>query len=134
MRRKYRDRHGRGIRGFLLDPALPAWRTRADKFDDLIAAEFAALNEHLGGRLSDLDVAVLDVPESDPAPWEDGVPLARFLPFDRAMGKRGRLIFYRRPIETAAQRSPQPRLIVHDVVVDQVAAVLGERGEDIDYF
>ena len=32
-----RDRHGRGLRGPLIAPTLPAWRTRSEKFDDLVA-------------------------------------------------------------------------------------------------
>lgn len=131
--RRRRDRHGRGARGPLLGPHLPAWRTRADRFDDLIALEVDALNRHLHGKLDVYDVAVLDVPESDPAPWEDGVPLSRFLPFERPGKIHGRMIFYRLPILQSVTRYDAPRLFIHDVVVDQVAATLGEDPEDIDY-
>ena len=31
-----RDRHGRGLRGPLVPPHLPAWRTRAERFDELV--------------------------------------------------------------------------------------------------
>ena len=33
-----RDRHGRGLRGPLLPPILPAWRTRAERFDELVTS------------------------------------------------------------------------------------------------
>ena len=43
-----RDRHGRGLRGPLLPPILPAWRTRAERFDELVTS---AADE---GELADL--------------------------------------------------------------------------------
>ena len=36
-RKRRRDRHGRGLRGPLLPPTLPGWRTRAERFDELMS-------------------------------------------------------------------------------------------------
>lgn len=129
-----RDRHGRGLRGPVIPMIMPAWRTRSDKFDDVIAWEILMYREHLGERLDRYDVGVLDVPTHDPAPWEDGVPLARFFPFERPARIHGRLIFYRMPILRAAQRNPFPRWVIHEVVTSQIATVLDESPEDIDFF
>ena len=128
-----RDRHGRGLRGPILDPQLPAWRTRAQMFDDIIAWDLGTFRRYLGDRLEKFDFAVLDVPHSDPAPWEEGVPLGRFLPFERPAKIHGRIVFYRMPIIQAASRDPHPRMFIHYVVTNQLASALGERPEDIDY-
>lgn len=128
-----RDRHGRGFRGPVLPVGVPAWRTRGDQFDDLIAWELGSYRRRLGKKLDKFDFAVMDVPGHDPAPWEDGVPLARFLPFERPAKIHGRLIFYRMPILHALQRTDDPRLFIHDVVTSQLASALGCMPEDIDY-
>lgn len=128
-----RNRHGRGIRGPLLPQNLPAWRTRAKKFDDLIAWDISTFRKYLGSALDRFDFAVLDVPHSDPAPWEDGVPLGRVIPFERPSKLEARIIFYRMPMLQAARRHTQPRLFIHQVVTNHLASALSERPEDIDY-
>ncbi len=128
-----RDRHGRSPRGPLLPPTIPGWRTRADKFDDLLAWELGAFKGHLGEDMSRVDFAVMDVPGSDPAPWENGVPLARYLPFERPSKVHGRVIFYRMPILHAMRRDPNPRMLIHSIVTSQLATALNRMPEDIDY-
>src|SRR6476646_3039866 len=65
-----------------------------------------------------------DVPPSDPAPWE---------PADIALGRlfaaRGRMpariVIYRRPVETRVDDPRELAALVNEVVVEQVAAMLG---------
>ncbi|XCB29537.1 metallopeptidase family protein [Arcanobacterium hippocoleae] len=133
MKIKRRDRHGRGIRGPVIPAAVPAWRTRADIFDDIISYEIGTYRRYLGKKLDKFDFAVLDVPQNDLAPWEDGVPLGRFLPFERPAKIHGRLLFYRLPIMMAARREPSPSLFIHGVVTNQIAAALDTLPEKIDY-
>lgn len=128
-----RDRHGRGLRGPIIDGHLPAARTRADKFDDLIGYDLATFRAHLGSKMKHLDFGVLDVPETDPAPWEHGVPLARYIPFERPAKITGRIVFYRLPILQAAKRAPDPHLFIHDIVTEQLSSALGRDPEEIDY-
>ncbi|KMY23045.1 hypothetical protein SAMN05421878_103143 [Actinobaculum suis] len=128
-----RDRHGRGIRGPFLPFTLPAWRTRAEKFDDVIAYELATYRMVLGEKMDGLDFGILDVPSEDPAPWEDGIPLARYLPFEPGGEITGRLIFYRLAILQSARRAPDCHLFIHQVVTQQLASALGEFPEDIDF-
>ncbi|MDR6939266.1 metallopeptidase family protein [Arcanobacterium hippocoleae] len=133
LRRKQRDRHGRGIRGPVIPPSLPAWRTRADIFDDVISYEIGTYRKHLGNKLNRFDFAVLDVPQNELAPWENGIPMGRFLPFERPAKIHGRIIFYRLPIMMSACRTPIPSLFIHDVVTQQIASALETRPEKIDY-
>lgn len=100
-----RDRHGRGLRGPLLFPALPAWKTRREQFHqevelalgDLVAKE---------PQVASIEFGVQDVPPSDPADWEDhDVVLARVFPRDRRRGLSDRIVLYRRPL--AGRTTPQ---------------------------
>lgn len=79
-----------------------------------------------------IDCGVLDVPESNPSPWEEGVPLSRFLPFERPAKIQGRVVFYRMPMVAAARRAPDAALFLHHVVVEQLASALGMNPADID--
>ncbi|MDD7464901.1 MAG: metallopeptidase family protein [Actinomycetaceae bacterium] len=128
-----RDRHGRGMRGPVLPARLPAWRTRAQMFDDVIAWDLGTFRRYLGEKMDRFDFAVIDVPHSDPAPWEDGVPLGRVVPFERPSKLEARIIFYRMPILEQAGRHPFPRMFIHEVVTNHLASALGEYPEDIDY-
>lgn len=85
-------------------------------------------------NLAVYDIGIMEVPESDPSPWEDGVPLSRYIPFERPYRLRGRIIFYRLPILNAARRTPHPRLFIHSVVTRQIASVLEVPPESIDYY
>ena len=128
-----RDRHGRGLRGAVVPPNLPAWRTRANRFDDFLSTELARYRARWGEEMSRIDFGVLEVPEYEPAPWEDGVPLARFLPFERPAKVIGRVIFYRQPMLRAAARTPDPRVFLHSVVNEQLASALDRNPEEFDY-
>src|SRR5829696_1023913 len=122
--RTRRDRHGRGLRGRLVPPTVPLSRSRAEQFDDLVlyAVEDVPWVDHSSPDEVVLDADVL----------EDGsVPLARVLPAHREGGKEhpARIVVYRRPLEIrAADRDD----LVRDVVVDQVAVLLGRDPEEID--
>jgi predicted Zn-dependent protease with MMP-like domain len=126
-----RDRHGRGLRGPLLPADLPGWRSRADRFDDLVLDVVEHLERRWGRELDGVEFAVEDVPPSDPAPWEHGeVPLGRFFP---ARGEEPpRVVVYRRPVETRGGDPREIAALVHDVVVEQVAHLLGLSPEQVD--
>lgn len=128
-----RDRHGRGLRGPIMPPTVPAWRTRAERFDDIVSLEVATYRRHLGDIVDRLDYAVLDVPESDPTPWEDGIPQARFFPLDRSTGLEGRIVLYRRPMEQMAPTAGTLAVLIHMVITQQLASFLGRSPEEIDY-
>lgn len=126
-----RDRRGRGPRGPLIPATLPAFRSRAEQFDDLVLDAVDDLERTWERQLSGTEFAVEDVPPSDPAPWEDGgVPLGRCFPAEA--GQPARVVVYRRPVELRAEDPEDLADLVHDVVVEQVAHLLARTPEEID--
>lgn len=129
--RSRRDRHGRGLRGPLVPNELPASRTRAERFDDFVLDAVDRLEPRWGAQLAAVEFAVEDVPPGEPAPWENGeIPLGRFFPAESSMAPR--VVVYRRPLETRVLDARELAPLVHDVVVEQVAHLLGVEPEAVD--
>ncbi|MFC4000378.1 metallopeptidase family protein [Prauserella oleivorans] len=142
-----RDRHGRGLRGPLYPASLPAAASRAEKFDALVLDALEPIEARWRTELTKLDVAVDDVPDvpadgsSVPPAQDDGVlhdgavPLSRLVPagVDRAgLPTRARIVLYRRPLEARAKDPGELADLVHDVLVEQIAAYLGVEPDIID--
>ena len=107
--------------------AVPLRRSRSDAFDDLVVESAVRLQRRWGGQLREVEFLVEDVP-----PGEDGggIPLGAWRP---AAGDRpARITVYRRPVETRAAGERARATLVHDVVVEQVAELLGLEPETID--
>jgi len=73
-----RDRHGRGLRGSLVPPNVPLYRSRSDRFDDLVLLAVSQLEPRWEAELSGMEFAVEEIPPvipdvGDPEP----VPLGR---------------------------------------------------------
>ncbi|MHB8341041.1 MAG: metallopeptidase family protein [Mycobacteriales bacterium] len=130
--RRRRDRHGRGLRHELLPANLPAYRTRAQRFDDLVLDGVEALEERWARELEDVEFAVEDVPPELPSGDEGGdpVPLARLEP--AAGPAPPRVVVYRRPLEARAHDRLDLADLVFDVLVHEVAHLLGVEPEVID--
>ncbi|MFN2537924.1 MAG: metallopeptidase family protein [Mycobacteriales bacterium] len=143
-----RERHGRGLRGRLLVPqarvgtrevVVPAARSRSERFDDLVRDAIADLEERWHEQLEGVEFAVEDVPPADSG-WEEGVvadetaggpvPLGRLLAGGPATPPR--VVVYRRPLEARATGRGDLGQLVHEVVVDQVAQLLGLDPDVID--
>jgi predicted Zn-dependent protease with MMP-like domain len=138
--RSARDRRGRGLRGRLLPPdatigdrrvVVPAWRSRAARFDDLVRDAIDDLEGRWAAELSDVEFAVEDVP----GPLDEGakglvsddtaggaVPLGLVTP--AAPGRRARVVVFRRPLEARGADLADLAELVREVVVDQVAQLL----------
>ncbi len=130
-----RDRHGRGLRGRLVPASVPLARTRAEVFDDLVLDTVESLERRYSQELADVEFAVEDVPPDlnvyDSDVLEDGqVPLARLLPSTGAE-MPARIVLYRRPLELRAQHRDDLADLVHDVIIEQVANLLGLDPDDI---
>ena len=128
-RTRHRDRHGRGLRGSLAPAEVPLARTAAERFDDVATAAVARLDKRWSAELADVHVVVEDVP--DLSDWErDWVPLGRS---DAAeAGLPARVVLYRRPIQTRARGEIAMRRLVLDVLVEQVAELLGVEPTEVD--
>ncbi|MDQ1295365.1 MAG: hypothetical protein QG608_3250 [Actinomycetota bacterium] len=130
-RRRHRDRHGHGLRTPLLPQHVPAWRSRSARFDDRVLDAVERLERRWSAELDGVEVAVEDVPPSDPAPWEDNeIPLGRLFPSNGELPAR--IVVYRRPVETRAPDEEDLGPLVHDVVVEQVAHLLQIPPEQVD--
>ena len=129
--RRRRDRRGRGLRGQLIPQGVPAWRSRADRFDDLVLDAVEHLENQWAAQLEGVEFAVEDVPPSDPSPWEHGeVPLGRFFPSQGELPPR--IVVYRRPVETRVTDRRDVAALVADIVTEQVAGLLGVSPEELD--
>jgi predicted Zn-dependent protease with MMP-like domain len=127
--RHRRDRHGRGLRGVLAPPDVPVSRSRAQAFDELVLEAVLRVQQHLPEQLRAVEFAVEDVPPADDG--EHGrVELGSSSP--AAAGRPARVVVYRRPVETRAAGERSRALLITDVVVEQVAELLGLDPEAVD--
>ncbi|RDD84136.1 hypothetical protein DVZ84_36840 [Streptomyces parvulus] len=127
-----RDRHGRGMRGPVAPPQVPLAASRGEVFADLVQDSVERL-ERRWPQLSDIDFVVLDVPrlEGPEEMWNDeAVPLGGTVPARE--GRRGRVVVYRRPVEIRTKGRDERAALVHEVVVEQVAELLGLTPETVD--
>jgi predicted Zn-dependent protease with MMP-like domain len=126
-----RDRHGRGPRGLLVPAGLPISRSRRETFGQYVLDTVQQLESRWAAQLASVEFAVEDVPPSDPAPWEDcAVPLARLFPATDELAAR--IVLYRRPIETRVGDRSGLAPMVHEIVVEQVAGMLGIDPAQVD--
>lgn len=134
--RPHRDRRGRGLRGPLFPASVPAATSRSEQFDALVIEALEPIEARWHSELTKLDVAVDEVPEvrgtgqeaTDGVLHDGEIPLSRLVPagVDRAgMPTRARIVLYRRPLEARAKVPSELADLVHDVLVEQVAAYLG---------
>ncbi|MCY7342371.1 MAG: metallopeptidase family protein [Pseudonocardia sp.] len=141
-----RDRRGRGLRGLLYPTTTPAARTRAEKFDALVLEALEPIEQRWGPELTELDLAVDDVPEveetsPDEVVWgagvlaDVGVPLAQLVPAGvdpEGMPSRARIVLYRRPLEARARSGADLAELLHEVLVEQVAEYLNIEPDAVD--
>ena len=132
-----RDRHGRGLRGRLVPPGVPLYRSRSQQFDDIVLEAVARLEPRWETELSDVEFAVQEVPDFDTI-GEEGIPLARIVrgspdandPGNPATGPR--IVLFRRPLLARAEDEEELSELVFDVVVEEFAEILGVDPEVID--
>jgi predicted Zn-dependent protease with MMP-like domain len=138
-RPRRRDRHGRGLRGRLVPPEVPLYRSRSQQFDDMVLEAVARLEPRWETELSDVEFAVQEVPDADSEIiGEEGVPLARIVrgsadtsdPRNPATGPR--IVLFRRPLMARAEDEDELTELVFDVVVEELAEILGVDPEIID--
>ncbi|MFJ5265841.1 metallopeptidase family protein [Streptomyces sp. NPDC088387] len=126
-----RDRHGRGMRGPIAPPQVPLSASRAEAFADLVQDSVERL-ERRWPQLAEIDFLVLEVPRLDgDGRWSDeAVPLGGTVP--SVEGRPARVVIYRRPVEIRTKAREERAALVHEVVVEQVAELLGLTPETVD--
>lgn len=112
---------------------MPLTRSRAQRFDDLVLDAVERLERSWSHELDAVEFAVEEVPPvsllSAPATGDE-VALGRSFP--ARGGHPARIVVYRRPVEARAPEEPERAVLVHDVVVEQVADLLGLTPEQVD--
>ena len=142
-----RDRHGRGLRGILVQPGVPLYRTRAQRFDDLVLQAVARLEPRWEAHLAGVEFAVEEIPPVDDA-TAGPVPLSRLEPGTSgtaggfppssadvsagAVFSPPRIVVYRRPLVARADGDDDLGELVFEVVVEEFARLLGMNPEDVD--
>ena len=130
----------------LYPPTLPAAKTRAERFDAMVLEALEPIEQRWGAELTDLDLAVDDVPEVDETSpdevvWQAGVladvgvPLAQLGPAGvdpEGLPSRARIVLYRRPLEARARGGADLADLLHEVLVEQVAEYLNIEPDAVD--
>ncbi|MEV7691136.1 metallopeptidase family protein [Streptomyces bungoensis] len=121
------------MRGPIAPPQVPLAASRAEVFADLVQDSVERL-ERRWPQLAEVDFMVLEVPRLDGsgvAAWSDeAVPLGGIIP--ARDGRRARVVVYRRPVEIRTKGRDERAALVHEVVVEQVAELLGLTPETVD--
>lgn len=121
-----------------MPPGVPLYRSRAQQFDDLVLEAVARLEPRWETELSDVEFAVQEVPDADTIGEDEPVPLARIVhgtpdtsnPGNPAAGPR--IVLFRRPLLARAEDEDELSELIFDVVVEEVAEILGVDPEVID--
>ena len=128
-----RDRRGRGMRGPGVRPEVPgasALRTGRERFDQLVLDVVTPLDERWQRHLGLVEYAVEDAPMI-PDDWDSAtVPLSALV--RGTAGEPTRLVLFRRPIEHRAESRDDLEALVHTIVVEQLAELLGTTPEQVD--
>ncbi|MBX6386820.1 MAG: metallopeptidase family protein [Microbispora sp.] len=124
------------MRGPLAPSHVPIAKSRGERFDDLVLDAVDRLKPRWGAQLASVEFAVEEVPPASelvdgPARLSsDPIPLGRA---ESASGSEpASVVLYRRPLEARARDRDQLGTLVLDVVVEQVASLLGLTPETID--
>ncbi len=111
------------------DPGTPELPTARDRFDELVLAVVADIEDRWQQHLGLVEYAVEDTPQL-PDDWDGAVPLSSLV---RGTGATpSRLVVFRRPIEHRCRGRVDLEAMVLTVVVEQVAELLGLDPEVVD--
>lgn len=113
------------MRGPVAPPQVPLAASRAETFRDLVQDSVERLERHWP-QLAEVDFLVLDVPASP----DESVPLGSAV--QATKDRPARIMVYRRPVEIRTKNRDERALLVHEVVVEQVAELLGLAPESVD--
>lgn len=128
--RRRKDRHGRHQHAAFLFPGLPAWHTRREDFDLLIASILSRMRANFPA-VDTIEFAVEEVPPSTPAPWEEhDVCLARVFPRDRSRNLADRIVIYRQAVRQRCGRYNLAEFL-ELLMAERISQVLDVDPEDL---
>jgi len=123
----------------LAPPQTPLYRSRAERFDDLVLQAVSQLEPRWEAELSGIEFAVEEIPAAElPDDEPEPVPLARLDPGSAETGnperpaRPARIVLYRRPLMARADGDEELGELVLDVVVEEFARLLGIDPEAVD--
>lgn len=127
-----RNRRGRGLRGELIPAHLPGARSRSERFDDWVLDSAHRLERLWGERIQDLQIVVQEIPDDleSRTPQTIGGLLGSSTP--ARPGRPAVITIYRQPTLMAARGFLPLNELVHDVVVEQTAELMGLAPEAVD--
>ena len=122
---------------------VPIAHSRGDAFDAMVLHAVDHLQPRLAEQLAHVEFAVEDVPDVSHRGTADfnfdedilddnAVPLSRLYRNGVAGISAPVIVVYRRPLESRAAQNEDLADLVHDVVVEQIARLLGRSAEEID--
>jgi predicted Zn-dependent protease with MMP-like domain len=122
---------------------VPIAHSRGDAFDAMVLHAVDHLQPRLAAQLAQVEFAVEDVPDVShrgPADFDfdedilddNAVPLSRLYRNGVAGISNPVIVVYRRPLESRATQNEDLADLVHDVVVEQLARLLGRSTDEID--
>ncbi|MFC8040376.1 metallopeptidase family protein [Paenarthrobacter sp. NPDC057355] len=132
FRQRRRNRHGRGLRGELMLPNLPGFRTRSERFDDMVLDSAERLQDMWGKQLDGVLFAVDEIPPNLEQLVATGnpAPMGAYTPGGR--GEPPMITVFRRVVEQGTTTRDELQDLVHDVVVEYTAEMLGVPPETLD--
>ena len=132
FRGRRRNRHGRGLRGEIMLPNLPGFRSRSERFDDMVLDSAERLQDMWGKQLDGVLFAVDEIPPNleELVASATPAPMGAYTPGGR--GEAPMITVYRRVVEQTAGTKEELQDLVHDVVVEYTAEMLGVPPETLD--
>jgi predicted Zn-dependent protease with MMP-like domain len=113
-------------------PTHPGYRTRSDRFDDMVLDSAQRLHDIWGKTLDGVRFAVDEIPPQLEQLVADAgaAPMGSYTP---ATADEGPIItLYRRVVEQGCASREELQDLVHDVVVEHTAEMLGVAPETLD--
>jgi predicted Zn-dependent protease with MMP-like domain len=111
---------------------VPLSRTRAEAFDELVLDAVEHLEPRWGSQLENVQFAVEDVPPATLLGRGNLEPVPLGAWFAATATTPAQVVIYRRPIEARSTGVEEVAELVHDVVVEEIAELLGLDPEAVD--
>ncbi|QPK93792.1 metallopeptidase family protein [Actinomyces sp. zg-332] len=129
--KKYKDKHGRGLRGLLISPNVPAYNSKQELFESLIILTSLKAQQKWP-QTANIEFCTQNVPPSDPAPWEtkDAI-LGRTFDQDLKHNLPARIVLYRLPIQSRAKTRKELKTLIEDIICQQLAYILNIEPEEV---